>query len=252
MAETSSPAPKGIVVTGAGSGIGRATAHAFLAAGWRVALIGRRRATLEATADGHAHALVLPCDVTLPEDVDRAFGEAAREWGRIDALFNNAGSNIPPTLIDEIAIADWLRVLDVNVTGMFLCARAAFAQMRRQEPMGGRIINNGSISAHAPRPRTVPYTVTKHAVSGLTKTLSLDGRPFDIACGQIDIGNALTDMAAAMTSGVPQADGRIAEEPVMDVAEVARSVLYMASLPLSTNVQTLTVMATKMPFVGRG
>lgn len=241
-----------IVITGAGSGIGRATTRAFLREGWRVGLIGRQRATLEETAAGHARAMILPCDVTVPDEVERGFAAALDAWGRLDVLFNNAGAGLPTTLIDDIAVDDWNRILSVNVTGMFLCARAAFGAMRRQTPMGGRIINNGSISAHAPRPGSVPYTVTKHAVTGLTKTLSLDGRPFDIACGQIDIGNALTDMAAAMLDGVPQADGRIAAEPVMDVDAVARSVLYMAGMPQGTNVPFLTVMATNMPFVGRG
>ncbi len=243
---------QGIIITGAGSGIGRATARTFLGAGWRVGLIGRREDALAETAADHEGALVLPCDVTDADAVDRAFDTAQGEWDRIDALFNNAGSGLPPTLIDEIQVEDWHRILGVNLTGMFLCARAAFGRMRHQTPMGGRIINNGSISAYAPRPGSVPYTVTKHAVTGLTKTLSLDGRPFDIACGQIDIGNALTDISAAMKTGVPQADGRIAAEPMMDVEEVARSVLHMAALPLGTNIPFLTVMATKMPFVGRG
>jgi len=241
-----------ILITGAGSGIGRATAHNFLNAGWRVGLIGRRRAALEDTAAGHSGAFVLPCDVTVPQEVDDTFAKAAADWGRIDALFNNAGASLPATLIDEISVGEWLNVSNVNITGMFLCARAAFRQMRRQDPMGGRIINNGSISAYVPRPGSVPYTMSKHAVTGLTRTLSLDGRPFNIACGQIDIGNALTDMAVAMTKGVPQANGTNAIEPVMDVKEVASSVLHMANLPLSANVQFMTVMASAMPFVGRG
>lgn len=241
-----------IIITGAGSGIGRGTAQAFLAAGWRVGLIGRRADALEATAGGHPAALVLPCDVTDPVQVDAAFARAMAAWGRLDALFNNAGGGLSSRLIDEIAIEDWQRVMRVNIDGMFYCARAAFGQMRRQTPQGGRIINNGSISAHAPRPGSVAYTTSKHAVTGLTKTLSLDGRPFDIACGQIDIGNALTDMAMPMTTGVIQADGSIRPEATMAVEDVAKSVLYMASLPLSANVQFMTVMATKMPFVGRG
>jgi len=245
-------ATQSILITGAGSGIGQATARHFLANGWRVGLVGRRADALQNTAAGDKAALVLPCDVTDEAQVDATFAKAASDWGRIDAIFNNAGAALPSTLIDEIAVADWLRVTNVNITGMFLCARAAFRHMRRQDPMGGRIINNGSISAHVPRPGSVPYTASKHAVTGLTRTLSLDGRPFNIACGQIDIGNALTDMAVAMTKGVPQANGTMAVEPVMDVAEVARSVLYMANLPLNTNVQFMTIMASAMPFIGRG
>ena len=247
-----STSPRSILITGAGSGIGRATALHFLAAGWQVGLIGRRHTALEDTAEGHPNALVLPCDVTNPEQVDAAFTRAAAHWGRVDALFNNAGAALPATLIDEISVDDWLTVSNVNITGMFLCARAAFRQMRNQVPMGGRIINNGSISAYVPRPGSAPYTMSKHAVTGLTRTLSLDGRPFNIACGQIDIGNALTDMAAAMTRGVPQANGSNAIEPVMNVTEVASSVLHMANLPLTTNVQFMTVRATAMPYVGRG
>ena len=241
-----------IIVTGAGSGIGRATARAFLAAGWRVGLIGRRADPLAETAAGNPAALVLPCDVTDPDAVDAAFGKAATDWGRIDALFNNAGGGLVAQTIDEISFDEWRRIMAVNVDGMFLCARAAFRQMRLQSPQGGRIINNGSISAHAPRPGSVAYTVSKHAVTGLTRTLALDGRPFDIACGQIDIGNAATDMTARMSGGVAQADGSIRPEPTMDVNDVARAVLYMAGLPLSANVPFMTVMATKMPFLGRG
>ncbi|MDZ4134713.1 MAG: SDR family oxidoreductase, partial [Paracoccaceae bacterium] len=231
---------------------GRATAQAFLAAGWRVGLIGRRAEALAETAAGHAAALALPCDVTFPDQVESAFARAAAEWGRIDALFNNAGASLKSTLIDEISVKDWLSLSNVNITGAFLCARAAFGQMRKQDPQGGRIINNGSISAHVPRPGSAPYTMSKHAITGLTRTLSLDGRPYNIACGQIDIGNALTEMAAKMTKGVPQADLSIKIEPVMDVAHVANSVLHMASLPLDTNVQFMTIMATAMPFIGRG
>ncbi|MDN5785661.1 SDR family oxidoreductase [Pseudorhodobacter sp.] len=241
-----------IIITGAGSGIGRATARAFLDAGWRVAMLGRRVETLASTAAGHANALVLPVDVSDPAQVDATFSEAATTWGRIDALFNNAGISLPSTLIDDIKVEDWLRLSNINITGMFLCARAAFRQMRTQAPMGGRIINNGSISAHVPRPGSVPYTMSKHAITGLTRSLSLDGRPFNIACGQIDIGNALTDMAMPMTKGVPQANGVTASEPVMDVEHVATSVLHMASLPLAANVQFMTVMASAMPFIGRG
>jgi len=253
-------APRSILVTGAGSGIGRATARRFMAAGWRVALLGRRRDALEDTA-GDARpdtagdvpdTLILPCDVTDADAVTDAFVRVATEWGRLDALFNNAGTGLGSQLIDEIDVAEFRRVLDVNVTGMFLCARAAFGLMRRQDPMGGRIINNGSISAHAPRPGSVAYTTTKHAVTGLTRTLSLDGRAFDIACGQIDIGNALTELAAPIAKGVPQADGSVKPEPVMDVDRVADAVLHMADLPRDVNVPFMTIMATKMPFVGRG
>ena len=241
-----------ILITGASSGIGRATARRFLRAGWRVALLGRREGALREAAEDAPDALVLPCDISDAEAVDGAFERIARDWGRLDALFNNAGTNVPGRPIDEIDVDEWRRVIDVNVTGMFLAARGAFHLMRRQEPQGGRIINNGSISAHAPRPGSVPYTVSKHAVTGLTRTLSLDGRPYDIACGQIDIGNALTEMAHAMTRGVPQANGEIAVEAVMNVEVVADAVLHMADLPLGANVQFMTVMATKMPFVGRG
>jgi NAD(P)-dependent dehydrogenase (short-subunit alcohol dehydrogenase family) len=245
-------APRTILITGAGSGIGRATARRFVDAGWRVALLGRRRDALEDTAGGAPDTMVLPCDVTDADVVTESFVQVAQEWGRLDALFNNAGTGLGSQLIDEIDVAEFRRVVDVNVTGMFLCARAAFGLMRRQDPQGGRIINNGSISAHAPRPGSIPYTTTKHAVTGLTRTLSLDGRPFDIACGQIDIGNALTDLAAPIAKGVPQADGSVKPEPVMDVDRVADAVLHMADLPLDANVQFMTIMATKMPFVGRG
>ena len=214
-----------IMITGAGSGIGRVTARAFLAAGWDVALVGRRAEALIETADAHAAALVLPCDVTDPASVDAAFAKLQDQWGRLDVLFNNAGQSLKAAPIDEIAVADWLALSSVNITGMFLCARAAFGLMRRQSPQGGRIINNGSISAHVPRPGSAPYTMSKHAVTGLTRTLSLDGRAFDIACGQIDIGNALTSMAQAFTEGVPQADGTTRVEAVMDVAHVADAVL---------------------------
>ena len=241
-----------ILITGAGAGIGRATARAFLAEGWHVALAGRRAAPLEETAAGDARALVLPMDVTDPASVAAGFARLAAGWGRLDVLFNNAGVSLPSTPIDEIAVQDWLNLCNTNITGMFLCAREAFGLMRRQTPQGGRIINNGSISAHVPRPGSVPYTMSKHAVTGLTRTLSLDGRAFNIACGQIDIGNALTDMAVAMTRGVPQANGTLAVEPVMSVAHVAASVLHMAQLPLEVNVQFLTVMASAMPFIGRG
>ncbi|MDB2389607.1 SDR family oxidoreductase [Alphaproteobacteria bacterium] len=243
---------KTILITGAGSGIGRATARAFLDAGYKVGLIGRRRETLDETANGHENALILPCDVSDADAVAASFDNAFGVWGRLDVLFNNAGIGSPGMPIDEIPIQTWLDVVNINLTGSFLCARAAFALMRAQSPQGGRIINNGSISAHAPRPGSVPYTSTKHAITGLTKTLSLDGRPFDIACSQIDIGNALTEMAMPMTKGVPQADGSIKAEATMDVAQVADAVLHMANLPLETNVQFMTIMASKMPFVGRG
>ncbi|TCP44008.1 SDR family oxidoreductase [Rhodovulum marinum] len=241
-----------ILITGAGSGIGRATARAFLDAGWRVALAGRRAGPLEETADGHENALVLPMDVTDADAVADGFARIGADWGRLDVLFNNAGIGLPSAMIDEIAVEDWRGLSAINIDGMFLCARAAFGLMRRQVPRGGRIINNGSVSAHVPRYGSAPYTMSKHAVTGLTRALSLDGRRFDIACGQIDIGNALTEMAQPMTRGVPQADGRIAAEPVMDVAHVAASVLHMASLPLSANVQFMTVMASAMPYIGRG
>lgn len=241
-----------ILITGASGGIGRATARAFLDAGWRVGLIGRREEALAEAAAGAATALLLPCDVTDPASVDAAFDRALAEWGRIDCLFNNAGVGLKSVLIDEMSVEQWRRVVDVNITGMFLCARAAFARMRRQSPPGGRIINNGSVSAHVPRPGSVAYTASKHAVTGMTRTLGLDGRPFGIAVGQIDIGNALTEMSAGQTRGVPQADGSIRVEPMMDVANVARSVLHMASLPPEANVPFMTVMATTMPYIGRG
>ncbi len=244
---------KTILITGGGSGIGRVTARRFLQAGWRVGLIGRREAALAETAGGHAHALVLPCDVTQPEQVDAAFARAVAEWGRLDVLFNNAGALLISRLIDDMTWEEWQGVARVNIDGMFLCARAAFRQMRRQDPMGGRIINNGSIAADAPRPGSVPYTMSKHAVTGLTKTLALDGRPFNIACGQIDAGNAATEMISAVGSvGAQQADGSIKQEPLMDALNVAEAVLHMASLPEGANVLQMTVMATNMPLVGRG
>ena len=243
---------KTIIVTGAGSGIGSATANAFLDDGYRVGFLGRRPATLEAAANGHENALLLPCDVSNPADVDAAFATAISSWGRLDILFNNAGIGSPPASVDETDVDVWMNVVAINLTGSFLCARAAFAQMRSQSPQGGRIINNGSISAHAPRPGSAPYTSTKHAITGLTKSLSLDGRAYDICASQIDIGNALTEMAVPMTKGVPQADGSIRAEATMDVAHVASSVLHMANLPLDANVQFMTVMAPKMPFIGRG
>ncbi|MEZ5812951.1 MAG: SDR family oxidoreductase [Rhizobiaceae bacterium] len=243
------------IVTGAGTGIGRAVAGALAGAGWTVVFTGRRLTVLEQAleaAGGARHGLAIACDVTQEDQVDRLFDQTVERCGRVDLLFNNAGAGYPGTLIDEIPVEAWRKVLDVNVTGSFLCARAAFRVMRAQSPQGGRIINNGSISAHAPRPGSVPYTATKHAITGLTRTLALDGRPFDIACGQIDIGNALTEMAMPMTRGVAQANGEIAVEATMDVADVASTVLHMASLPLQSNVLFTTVMATTMPFVGRG
>ena len=244
------------IVTGAGSGIGRATALALLEDGYAVALAGRRSGALEATieAAGAAgeRALPLPGDVTDPEAV-RALFEATRErFGRLDLLFNNAGRGAPAVPLDELPIATWREVVDVNLTGVFLCTREAFRVMKAQTPQGGRIINNGSLSAHVPRPNSAPYTASKHAVTGLTRSTSLDGRAFGIACGQIDIGNAASSMTARMAQGVAQADGSVAAEPVMDVANVARAVVYMASLPLDANVQFMTVMATGMPYIGRG
>jgi len=244
------------LVTGGGGGIGKATALALARAGWHVAVTGRQRAKLDETAraiEGSGRrALASPCDVSEPVAVKGLFAAIDREFGRLDLLFNNAGVNAPAVPPDELTWEQWKEVVDVNLNGAFLCTQAAFAMMKRQSPRGGRIVNNGSISAHVPRPFSAPYTATKHAISGLTKSLALDGRAHDIACGQIDIGNALTDMARKMTKGVPQADGRIAVEPTMDVEEVAAAVVHMASLPLSTNILAMTIMATKMPYVGRG
>lgn len=242
---------KTIIITGAGSGIGRVTARTFLHAGWRVALVGRRADALRETAGGDK-ALILPCDVCDAGAVDAAFDRVVSEWGRLDVLFNNAGTGLVPQTPDQVDPEEFRRVIDVNVTGVFLCARAAFGVMRAQDPQGGRIINNGSVSAHAPRPGSIGYTTSKHAVTGITRSISLDGRPFNIACGQIDIGNALTDMAVAMTKGVQQADGSMKVEPVMDAQAVADTVMHMASLPEGANVQFVTVMATNMPFIGRG
>lgn len=241
-----------ILITGASAGIGRAVAERFLEAGWQVALLARRAEALASVAEGHANALALPADVTRVDEVDAAFARSVAAFGRLDVLFNNAGSFGPSGLIDEISPDDWRATMAVNLDGMFLCARAAFRQMRAQAPQGGRIINNGSISAHAPRPGSVAYTSSKHAITGLTKALALDGRAFDICCGQIDIGNASTDMTAAMTSGVRQADGSLRVEDRMDVRHVADTVLQMASLPLDVNVLFTTIMASRMPFVGRG
>jgi NAD(P)-dependent dehydrogenase (short-subunit alcohol dehydrogenase family) len=244
------------IVTGAGSGIGRASAIALLKAGWSVGLAGRRADALQETikqaGPDAARALAVPTDVTQPDSVRALFGKVKEKWGRLDLLFNNAGQNAPGIPLEDLSFEQWKTVVDVNLTGMFLCLQEAFRVMKAQDPRGGRIINNGSISAHAPRPNSTPYTATKHAVTGLTKCASLDGRKYDIACGQIDIGNALTEMAARMAKGVPQANGEIAIEAVMDVQHVANAIVHMASLPIEANVQFMTVMATKMPFVGRG
>ncbi len=249
-------AGKVALVTGAGSGIGRAVAMRLLAHGYRVVLAGRRAALLDAlVAEAQQlgqEALAVPCDVADAASVARLFDTIRSRYGRLDVLFNNAGRNGPPVEIDELDVDVWRAVVDTNLTGVFLCTRAAFALMKSQSPRGGRIINNGSISAHAPRPNSIAYTATKHAITGLTKSVSLDGRKYDIACGQIDIGNAATEMAERMARGVPQANGEIAVEPLMDVSHVADAVLHMAELPLAANVQFMTIMATKMPFVGRG
>jgi NAD(P)-dependent dehydrogenase (short-subunit alcohol dehydrogenase family) len=244
------------LVTGAGSGIGRAVALALLDAGWHVAVAGRRVDALQETLGlaGAAadRALPLPADITQPDAVRAVFDTLVARFGRLDLLFNNAGANAPGTLLEDLSVEQWRQVIDTNLTGAFFCLQQAFRVMKAQSPRGGRIINNGSISAHAPRPNSAPYTASKHAVSGLTKAAALDGRKYDIAVGQIDIGNALTPMAARIAVGVPQADGRMAAEPTIDVRTVANAVLHMANLPLDVNVLTMTVMPTKMPFVGRG
>ena len=244
------------MVTGAGSGIGRACGIALLNEGYHVVLTGRRRDVLEDTIrqGGSAgdRALAVPSDVTDPSSVKALFNTTRERFGRLDVLFNNAGAIAPAIPLEDLTFAQWKVVVDTNLTGAFLCTQEAFRLMKNQQPRGGRIINNGSISAHAPRPHSAPYTATKHAITGLTRSTSLDGRAYDIACGQIDIGNALTPMAEKMPTGVMQANGTIAAEPTMDVGEVARAVVYMASLPLEANVQFMTVMATKMPFIGRG
>jgi NAD(P)-dependent dehydrogenase (short-subunit alcohol dehydrogenase family) len=242
------------VVTGAGSGIGAAAATALASDGWTVVLAGRRRAPLDELAAAHPQLLLDPIstDVTDEASVRNLFEVAVARHGRVDLLFNNAGMGAPPREPDEIPLEEWQEVVNVNLTGAFLCIREAFGVMRRHQPQGGRIINNGSISAHAPRPRSLAYTATKHAITGLTRSTALDGRPYDIACGQIDIGNTATDMTTAMAEGVLQANGSLRAEPRMRVEDVARAVVYMASLPLDSNVATLTVMATKMPYVGRG
>jgi NAD(P)-dependent dehydrogenase (short-subunit alcohol dehydrogenase family) len=242
------------LVTGAGSGIGRATALALGEAGYAVVLTGRDEAKLKDTASRMlGETLCVSADVTNPESVKNLFAQVLEKFGRLDILFNNAGTGAPGTvLLEDLSFEQWSTVVNTNLTGPFLCTQEAFKIMKAQTPMGGRIINNGSISASAPRPNSAPYTATKHAISGLTKSTALDGRKYDIACGQIDIGNAATDMTARMSGGVPQADGTLKSEPTMDVNEVARAVVHMASLPLSTNVLSMTIMATKMPFVGRG
>ncbi|MFH8754139.1 SDR family oxidoreductase [Streptomyces atroolivaceus] len=243
------------VVTGAGSGIGRAVALTLSGAGWTVALAGRRAAALEETAAGAGPGatVCLPTDVSDPKEVAALFTSVRDRFGRLDLLFNNAGTFGPGSVpVEDLAYEDWRTVVDVNLTGTFLCAQAAYRLMKEQDPQGGRIINNGSVSAHAPRPHSVAYTATKHAVTGLTKSLSLDGRPYRIACGQIDIGNAATDMTERMSTGILQANGEVASEPVMAAGDVARTVLHMAELPLEANVQFATVMATAMPYVGRG
>ena len=243
------------IVTGGGSGIGKAAALALLADGWKVALAGRRADALAQVAqesNAGDRALPVATDVTDPASVQALFEATVKAWGRVDLLFNNAGMGLGGAALEDIAIDDWKRVVDTNLNGMFYCIQQAFRVMKSQQPMGGRIINNGSISAHAPRPGSIAYTATKHAVTGLTKTASLDGRKYDIAVGQIDIGNAMTDLASRMAKGVPQANGDIRPEPLMDVAIVGQSLLYMANLPLEANVLFHTVMATKMPFVGRG
>jgi len=243
------------IVTGAGTGIGKAVTLALLCDGYRVALAGRRKEPLEKVVEeaaAGARALAVPADVTDPESVRSLFAKTKEAFGRLDLLFNNAGVGAPGVALEELGFEQWKRVVDTNLTGMFLCTQEAFKLMKSQDPRGGRIINNGSVSAQSPRPNSAPYTASKHGVTGLTKSTSLDGRKYDIACSQIDIGNALTDLSAVMFKGVPQANGSIAVEPVMDAEHVAHAVLYIANLPLEANVQFMTVMATKMPFIGRG
>jgi NAD(P)-dependent dehydrogenase (short-subunit alcohol dehydrogenase family) len=243
------------IVTGGGTGVGKAAALALLGDGWRVAIAGRRKEPLDevvAQANADGRALAVPTDVTDPASVEALFAATAKAWGRVDLLFNNAGVGAAAAPLEDLQLEQWKRVVDTNLNGMFYGIQQAFRQMKAQTPMGGRIINNGSISAHAPRPNSIAYTATKHAVTGMTKTAALDGRKYDIAVGQIDIGNAATEMAMRMATGVPQANGEIAIEPLMDVKIVGDSILYMANLPLEANVLFHTVMATKMPFVGRG
>lgn len=240
------------VVTGAGSGIGRAVSLALDGAGFHVFLAGRRGEELERTASRGANMTAVPTDVSDPESVMALFQAVRQAYSRVDLLFNNAGTGAPPVAFDELTYEQWTNVVNVNLTGAFLCAQHAMRMMKTQDPMGGRIINNGSISAHVPRPNSAPYTATKHAITGLTKSISLDGRRFNIACSQIDIGNAATEMTARMTNGVPQADGSVKVEPRIDPRHVAEAVLYMSNLPLDANVQFMTLMATNMPFIGRG
>ncbi|MBL6454139.1 SDR family oxidoreductase [Belnapia sp. T6] len=244
------------VVTGAGSGVGRAAALALLGGGWTVALAGRRKDALEETVglagDAASRALPVPTDVGDPKSVNALFDKLKAEWGRLDFLFNNAGGNVPAGPIEDLAYEDWARVVQVNLTGSFLCAQAAFRIMKNQSPQGGRIVNNGSISAHVPRPESVAYTSTKHAITGLTKTLALDGRAFDIVSGQVDIGNAATPMTARMAKGVKQANGEMKVEPTFDVAHVGSTILMMANLPLDANIQFVTITASKMPWIARG
>jgi NAD(P)-dependent dehydrogenase (short-subunit alcohol dehydrogenase family) len=250
-----SPTGRIAVVTGAGSGIGRAVTRRLLETGYRVVLAGRREDALLDTIDATAArdaALVVPTDVSNAEQVRRLFARVRQKWGRVDLLFNNAGVFGPAAPFDEVAVDQWRVVVETNLTGSFLCAQEAFRAMKTQGPQGGRIINNGSISAHVPRPRAVAYTATKHAITGLTKAISLEGRPFNIACGQIDIGNAATELSEGLARGALQADGSVRAEPMMDVGSAADAVVYMAGLPLDANVQFLTVMATNMPFIGRG
>jgi NAD(P)-dependent dehydrogenase (short-subunit alcohol dehydrogenase family) len=252
---SNSPGGKVAIVTGGGTGIGKAAALALLRDGWRVAIAGRRKEPLDevVTESGAAgRALAVPTDVTDPASVEALFAATVKAWGRVDLLFNNAGVGAAAAPIEELPLEQWKRVVDTNLNGMFYGIQQAFRVMKSQSPMGGRIINNGSISAYAPRPHSIAYTATKHAVTGMTKTAALDGRKYDIAVGQIDIGNAATELAARMAKGVPQANGEIAIEPLMDVNIVGQSILYMANLPLEANVLFHTVMATKMPFVGRG
>jgi NAD(P)-dependent dehydrogenase (short-subunit alcohol dehydrogenase family) len=248
-------ANKVAIVTGAGTGIGKAVALALAREGYAVILAGRRKDLLDAAAreaPPASRTLAVPTDVADPGSVRNLFARTKEAFGRLDLLFNNAGIGAPPVPLEDLTLAQWNAVVDTNLTGAFLCTQAAIRMMKTQDPRGGRIINNGSISAHSPRPNSAPYTATKHAITGLTKSTSLDGRGYDIACGQIDIGNAATEMTARMQQGVPQADGSIRAEPRMDLQHVARAVVYMAAMPLDTNVQFLTVMATKMPFIGRG